>query len=55
MKKYDGETLQMRLESGVLQGGGTGPGIFCIVYDDACITRWRDATHDSDLIASYDG
>ena len=33
LKQNDGATLQMKLESGVLQGGGTGPCIFRMVYD----------------------
>ena len=39
LKQNAGATLQMKLESGVLQGGGTGPRIFRMVYD-ACITSW---------------
>ena len=54
LKQTDGGTLQVKLGSGALQGGGTGPRIFRMVYD-ACITRWRDATRDSDLTASYNG
>ena len=54
LKQTDGGTLQVKLESGVLQGGGTGPRIFRMVYD-ACITRWRDATRDNDLTVSYNG
>ena len=54
LKQTDGGTLQIKLESGVLQGGETGPRIFRMVYD-ACITRWRDATHENDLFVAYNG
>lgn len=35
----DGADLQVKLESGVLQGGGTGPRLFREAFDD-CVSTW---------------
>ena len=46
--------LQVKLESGVLQGGGTGPSLFRMVYD-ACIGQWKAETTEHDIIVEYEG
>eukprot|EP00435_Cladocopium_sp_Y103_P068841 s285_g32.t1 len=35
----DGADLQVKLESGVLKGGGTGPRLFREAFDD-CVSTW---------------
>ena len=54
LPQSDNKPLQMKLESGVLQGGGTGPRLFHIVFDD-CISRWKADTHEHSLIVVYRG
>ena len=51
LPQSDGKPLQMK---GVLQGGGTGPRLFRIVFDD-CISRWKADTHEHSLIVVYRG
>ena len=41
----DGDKLMLKLESGVLQGGGTGPRLFRMAYD-SCIACWQHETHE---------
>lgn len=41
----DGDKLMLKLESGVLQGGGTGPRLFHMSYD-SCIACWQHETHE---------
>eukprot|EP00434_Breviolum_minutum_P009734 symbB.v1.2.008568.t1/scaffold511.1/size325556/15 len=41
----DGDKLMLKLESGVLQGGGTGPRLFRMSYD-SCIACWQHETHE---------
>ena len=36
----EGGSIQLKLNSGVLQGGGTGPRFFRAAYDD-CSTEWK--------------
>eukprot|EP00438_Fugacium_kawagutii_P013403 Skav216509 [mRNA] locus=scaffold1123:676329:681818:- [translate_table: standard] len=52
----EGGHLQMKLNSGVLQGGGTGPRLFRIAYDD-CVSAWKDHRRDDnfDLAVEYMG
>ena len=51
-----GDDLQMHLESGVLRGGGTGPRIFRIAYDE-CILGWKQTNADTgqELLVEYCG
>ena len=50
----EGQKLQVKLESGVLQGGGTGPRLFRMVYD-ACIGKWKEETGEHDFAVEYEG
>ena len=50
----EGQTLQVKLESGVLQGGGTGPRFFRMAYDE-CILQWKERTSAHALVVTYCG
>ena len=50
----EGGPLQVKLESGVLQGGGTGPRLFRIAYD-TCIQAWKHDACQHDLAVQYLG
>lgn len=52
----NGDDLQMHLSSGVLQGGGTGPRIFRVAYDQ-CIEEWKAAAvgHADSMTVTYNG
>ena len=54
LKQADGTVLQMKLESGVLQGGGTGPRIFRMVYDER-VSSWQNATSENEITVAYNG
>ena len=54
LKQADGTVLQMKLESGVLQGGGTGPRIFRMVYDER-VSSWRNATSEHEITVAHNG
>ena len=41
----DGDRLMLKLESGVLQGGGTRTRLFRMAYD-SCIACWQHETHE---------
>ena len=51
-----GGLLQVKLQSGVLQGGGTGPRIFRIAYD-SCVLEWEQAltADESEFLVDYAG
>ena len=41
-----GDKMTLKLESGVLQGGGTGPRFFFRMAYDSCIACWQHETHE---------
>ena len=50
----EGQKLRVKLETGVLQGGGIGPRLFRMVYD-ACIGKWKEETSEHDFAVAYEG
>lgn len=52
----EGGSIQMKLNTGVLQGGGTGPRLFRVAYDD-CITQWtaQGPPGPVDVTVEYNG
>lgn len=52
----EGDSIQMKLSTGVLQGGGTGPRLFRVAYDD-CITQWtaQGPPGPADVAVEYNG
>eukprot|EP00435_Cladocopium_sp_Y103_P055342 s1616_g18.t1 len=54
LDNVDGQKLQVKLESGVLEGGGTGPRLFRMAYDE-CILQWKERTSEHDLVVTYFG
>ena len=54
LKQADGTVLQMKLASGVLHGGGTGPRIFRTVNDER-VSSWRNATSEHEITVAYNG